>query len=52
MLHEIEYNGEVIKSTTDTYGSGSINTATCRSIDVKEAKKELITHLQVVTKPI
>lgn len=43
MLHDLEYDGEVIKSITDTrrdkYGSGSINTATCKSIDVKEEEE-------------
>ncbi len=43
MLHDLEYDGEVIKSTTDTrrdkFGSGSINTATCKSIDVKEGEE-------------
>ena len=40
MLHDLDYDGEVIQSTTDTrrdkFGSGSINTATCKSIDIKE----------------
>lgn len=40
MLHDLEYDGEVIKSTTDTQrdklGEGSINTTTCTSIEVIE----------------
>jgi len=40
MLHDVEYDGEVIKSTTDTrrdkFGEGSINTTTCTSIEVVE----------------
>ncbi|WP_078549201.1 DUF4362 domain-containing protein [Litchfieldia alkalitelluris] len=40
MLHDLKYDGEVIQSTTDTrrdtFGSGNINTAICRSIDIKE----------------
>ena len=40
MLHDLEYDGETITSTTDTtrdeFGDGSISTATCKSINVKE----------------
>ncbi|MBS4178352.1 DUF4362 domain-containing protein [Lederbergia citrea] len=40
MLHDLEYDGEIINSTTDTtrdeFGSGSVTTAICKSIDVKE----------------
>ncbi|MFJ7934524.1 DUF4362 domain-containing protein [Sporosarcina sp. NPDC096371] len=40
MLHELEYDGEVIKSTTDTrrdkFGEGSIINTTCTSIEVVE----------------
>ena len=40
MLHDLEYNGEVIKSTTDTrrdkFGEGSIINTTCTSIEVVE----------------
>ncbi|WP_226669664.1 DUF4362 domain-containing protein [Metabacillus litoralis] len=46
MLHDLKYDGEVIQSTTDTrrdtFGSGNINTAICRSIDIKENEEELI----------
>lgn len=42
MLHDLEYDGEVILSTTDTrrdgFGSGSLITATCKSIDIKESE--------------
>ncbi|MCM3663704.1 DUF4362 domain-containing protein [Mesobacillus subterraneus] len=40
MLHDLEYDGEIITSTTDTtrdqFGKGSVSTATCKSITVKE----------------
>lgn len=40
LLHDLEYDGEIITSTTDTtrdeFGSGSISTATCKSINVKK----------------
>jgi hypothetical protein len=40
MLHDLEYDGEIITSTTDTtrdeFGNGSVNKATCKSIDIKE----------------
>jgi hypothetical protein len=40
ILHDLEYDGEIITSTTDTtrdeYGNGSVSTATCKSINVKE----------------
>jgi hypothetical protein len=40
MLHDLEYDGEIITSTTDTtrdeFGNGSVSTATCKSINVKE----------------
>ncbi len=40
MLHDLEYKGEVIKSTSDPrrdkFGGGSINTSTCTSVEVVE----------------
>ena len=40
ILHDLEYDGEIITSTTDTtrdeFGTGSVSTATCKSIDVNE----------------
>ncbi|WP_053591811.1 DUF4362 domain-containing protein [Bacillus sp. FJAT-22090] len=40
MLHDLEYDGEVIKSTTDTrrdkFGQGSIISTTCTTIEVVE----------------
>lgn len=40
ILHDLEYDGEIITSTTDTtrdeFGNGSVSTATCKSINVKE----------------
>ncbi|GAA0494006.1 hypothetical protein GCM10008986_20650 [Salinibacillus aidingensis] len=40
VLRNLEYDGEAIISTSDTrrdkYGKGSINTATCESIEVNE----------------
>ncbi|MFJ7825864.1 DUF4362 domain-containing protein [Psychrobacillus sp. NPDC096623] len=40
MLHDLEYDGEVIKSTTDTrrdkFGAGSISNATCTSAEIVE----------------
>lgn len=40
MLHDLEYDGKAIISTTDTrrdkYGKGSINTTTCNSIEMVE----------------
>lgn len=43
MLHDLEYDGEVIHSTTDTrrdaFGSGSVNKATCESIEKKESEE-------------
>lgn len=43
MLHDIEYDGEIIKSTTDTrrdkYGEGMINTTTCTSFEVVETNE-------------
>lgn len=40
MLHDLEYNGEIITSTIDTtrdeFGDGSTITTSCKSIDVKE----------------
>ncbi|MCA1031212.1 DUF4362 domain-containing protein [Bacillus timonensis] len=43
MLHDLDYDGEVITSTTDTrrdkFGSGGINTTTCASIDMIESKE-------------
>jgi PBP1b-binding outer membrane lipoprotein LpoB len=40
MLHDLDYDGEIITSTTDTtrdeYGKGSVITADCTSIDVIE----------------
>lgn len=40
MLHDLEYDGEVIKSTTDTrrdkFGEGSIISTTCTTIEVVE----------------
>ncbi|MDF2790542.1 MAG: hypothetical protein K0S80_3643 [Neobacillus sp.] len=43
ILHDLEYNGEIITSTTDTardeFGDGRISTATCISIDVKETEE-------------
>jgi hypothetical protein len=41
ILHDLEYDGKTITSTTDTtrdeYGDGSVSTSTCKSIDVKES---------------
>ncbi|WP_088104185.1 DUF4362 domain-containing protein [Halalkalibacter urbisdiaboli] len=43
MLQDLEYDGKVIKSTTDTrrdqFGVGSINTTTCASIEVIETSE-------------
>ncbi|WP_096153612.1 MULTISPECIES: DUF4362 domain-containing protein [Bacillus] len=43
MLHDLEHDGEIILSTTDTrrdtFGSGSINTATCKSIEIKDGER-------------
>jgi len=40
MLHDLEYDGGVIKSTTDTRrdkcGEGSINNTSCTSVEVVE----------------
>ena len=40
LLHDLEYDGENITSTTDTtrdeFGDGSVSTATCKSINVEE----------------
>jgi hypothetical protein len=40
MLHDIEYDGELLHSTTDTrrdkYGSGKIDSTTCKEIEVEE----------------
>jgi hypothetical protein len=40
MLHDLEYDGEVLHSTTDTrrdgYGSGKIDSTTCKKIEVTE----------------
>ncbi|TQR19438.1 DUF4362 domain-containing protein [Psychrobacillus vulpis] len=40
MLHDLEFDGEVIKSTSDTrrdkFGEGSINNTTCTSIEEVE----------------
>ncbi|MBY0147898.1 DUF4362 domain-containing protein [Neobacillus niacini] len=40
LLHDLKYDGKIITSTTDTtrdeFGNGSVSTATCKSIDVKE----------------
>ncbi|WP_051475755.1 DUF4362 domain-containing protein [Bacillus sp. J37] len=40
ILHDLEYDGEMITSTTDTtrdeFGVGSVNTKICKTIDVKE----------------
>lgn len=41
MLHDLDYDGEVIKSKRDSrrdkFGDGSINTTTCTSIEVIES---------------
>jgi len=41
MLHDLEYDGKIITSTTDTtrdkFGNGNVSTTTCKSIDVKES---------------
>lgn len=43
ILHDLEYDGEIITSTTDTtrdeFGDGHVSTATCKSIDVKETEE-------------
>ena len=43
MLHDLEYDGEIITSTTDStrdeYGKGSVITADCTSIDVIETNE-------------
>lgn len=43
MLHDLEYDGETITSTTDStrdeFGSGKISTATCQSIEVIETSE-------------
>ncbi|TDL63945.1 DUF4362 domain-containing protein [Rhodococcus qingshengii] len=40
ILHDLEYDGGIITSTTDTtrdeFGNGIVSTATCKSINVKE----------------
>ncbi|MEH7249502.1 DUF4362 domain-containing protein [Neobacillus niacini] len=40
ILHDLEFDGETITTTTDTtrdeFGDGSISTATCKSINVEE----------------
>jgi hypothetical protein len=40
ILHDLEYDGEIITSTIDTtrdeFGTASVSTATCKSITVKE----------------
>jgi hypothetical protein len=40
MLHDLDFDGKIITSTTDTtrdeFGEGSVRTASCKSIDVKE----------------
>lgn len=40
MLHDIKYDGELLHSTTDTrrdkYGSGKIDSTTCKKIEVTE----------------
>jgi hypothetical protein len=40
ILHDLEYDGEIITSITDTtrdeFGDGTVSTATCRSINVEE----------------
>jgi Domain of unknown function (DUF4362) len=40
ILHDLEYDGEIITSTTDTtrdeFGTRSVSTATCKSIDVNK----------------
>lgn len=40
LLHDLEYNGDVIKSTFDTrsdkFGEGNLHTATCNAIEVIE----------------
>jgi hypothetical protein len=39
-LHDLDFDGKIITSTTDTtrdeFGDGSVRTASCKSIDVKE----------------
>ncbi|KQL34478.1 hypothetical protein AN959_15700 [Psychrobacillus sp. FJAT-21963] len=44
MLHDLEYDGEVIKSTTDTrrdkFGQGSIISTTCTTIEVVETTEK------------
>ena len=56
MLHDLEYDGDVIKSTTDTrrdkFGSGSKNTQPANPLMLKKVKKELITLYQDATKLI
>lgn len=41
ILHDLEYDGKIITSTTDTtgdkFGNGNVSTTTCKSIDVKES---------------
>lgn len=45
MLHELEYDGEIINSTTDTrrdqYGHGSITQTTCTSIEEVETNESI-----------
>ena len=43
MIHNLEYDGAVIKSTTDTrrdkFGEGSINNTSCTSVETVETKE-------------
>jgi hypothetical protein len=43
LLHDLEYDGDVIKSTFDTrrdkFGEGSLHTATCNAIEVIETSQ-------------
>jgi hypothetical protein len=43
MIHDLAYDGKIIKSTSDTrrdkFGSGNLNTNICKSIEVVETKE-------------
>ncbi|MEI5908080.1 DUF4362 domain-containing protein [Bacillus spongiae] len=45
LLHDLEYDGEIITSTTDTtrdeFGDGIVSTASCKSIDIKETDERM-----------